>query len=151
MANKEDLLKRLDDGYAAFRETFAGLSDVQMTQTWLGDWCVRDILAHIAGWHREMSGGLERMARGERPTPEGVDYSDPDPWNERYAAEKRSLSPAEMVADLDASLATFRAAAAALPEDRFEPGRTVDRLMHINGIDHYIEHGDQIKQWRQSL
>ena len=151
MAYKDDLLKRLDDSHAAFRELIMGLSDEQMTRVWLGDWCVRDILAHIAGWHREMTGALERLARGERPTPEGVDYADPDPWNARFAAAMRSLSPAQMVTDHDESFAAFRAAAAALPEDRFESGRTVDRLIHTSGINPYLEHGDQIKEWRQRL
>ena len=151
MSHKDTLLKQLDGGFNAFKELYVGLNDVQMTQTWLGDWCLRDILAHVAGWHWEMSGALERIARGERPTPEGVDYSNTDEWNKHFVAEKGALAPAQMVADVDQSFAAFRAAADTVPEDRFEPGRTVDRLLHANGIDHYMEHGGQIKEWRESL
>ena len=151
MSYKDELLGELNAGYTAFKEALAGLGDDQMTVVWLGDWSLRDILAHVAGWHREMTGGLERLARGERPTPEGVDYSDSDRWNAGFAAAKKSLSPREMVADLDASFQGFESAATALPEERFEKGRTVDRMLHTSGIDHYIEHGDQIKDWRKRL
>ena len=151
MPDKEPLLEELDEGYHALTRSIAGLSDAEMTTAWLGDWAVKDVLAHIAGWHREMAGALGRMARGERPTPEGVDYASPDPWNARFAAERKAMSPAEAVADLDASFAAYRAAAAALPEDRFAPGRTLDRMLHASGIDHYAEHVKEIREWRATL
>ena len=34
-----------------------------------GLWGVREILAHIMGWQREMIPVLERIARGEKPSP----------------------------------------------------------------------------------
>ncbi len=151
MANKEDLLQKLDEGYAAFKQTLAGLSDAQMTSVWLGDWSVKDILAHVAGWHREMGAALERMGRGERPTPEGVDYSDGDAWNAKFAARQKKTPPDAMMVELDASFQAYRAAAAALSEDRFEPNRTVDRIIHTSGINHYLEHSPQIEEWRRSL
>ena len=149
MSNKNDLLARLDEGYATFRAAIAEIDGAQMAEVWLGSWALSDILAHIAGWHREMTAALERIARGERARPDGVDYSEPDPWNDRFVAERRELSPAQMIGELDDSFAKYREAAAAVPEDRFEPGRTVDRLLHGSGIDHYMEHGDQVQQWRR--
>jgi hypothetical protein len=151
MAYKDELLRELDEGFAAFKRETDGLSDAQMLQVWLGDWNTRDLLAHVAGWHREMAGALERMGRGERPTPEGVDYSDPDPWNAKFAESRSGLTPAQVRAELDDSFGVFRAAASALGEERFEPGRTVDRIIHASGIHHYQEHGKQVREWRKTL
>jgi uncharacterized protein (TIGR03083 family) len=151
MSYKDDTLKQLEEGFASLKQGIAGLGDDQMLTTWLGDWNTRDILAHVAGWHREMGAGLERIGRGERPTPDGVDYSDGDAWNARFADAKSSLSPQEMLKELEDSFQFYRRAAAALPEDRWEQGRTVDRIVHTSGINHYIEHGEQIKEWRKSL
>jgi hypothetical protein len=151
VAYKDDVLKELDDGFVTLKRDIDGLSDDQMLKTWLGDWNTRDLLAHVAGWHREMGAGLERIGRGERPTPEGVDYSDGDAWNAKFAGAKRSASPGDIRAELDDSFRFYRAAAAALPEDRWEPGRTVDRIVHTSGINHYNEHGEQIREWRKSL
>ncbi|HXH21244.1 MAG TPA: maleylpyruvate isomerase N-terminal domain-containing protein, partial [Dehalococcoidia bacterium] len=107
--------------------------------------------SHVAGWHREMAGALERMGRGERPTPEGVDYSDADSWNAKFSSAAANTSPAAMLQELEASFQTFRSAAAALGEDRFEQGRTVDRIVHTTGVNHYLEHGEQIREWRKKI
>ncbi len=151
MAYKDDLLKELDQGYATLKRDIAGLSDEQMLVVWLDQWNTRDLLAHVAGWHREMGGALERIGRGERPTPEGVDYSDGDSWNAKFAGAKKTASPQEVMAELEDSFRSYRAAAGALPEERFEQGRAVDRIVHTSGINHYNEHGEQIREWRKTL
>jgi hypothetical protein len=151
MANKETLLKKLDEGYANFKGVLAGIGEDEASRPVLDEWNLKELLAHVTGWHREMSGALERMGRGERPTPEGVDYSDSDSWNAKFSAGKKDVSLQETLHDLDDSFLAFRSAAAALSEDRFEPGRTVDRLVHTSGINHYMEHGEHIQEWRKSL
>ncbi len=147
--SRDELLKTLDAGFADLLASFEGLSDEAMTKLWFGDWGVKDILAHIAGWHREMAQALDRMARGERPVPEGVDYSDPDVWNARFAAAQRLSPVAEVVDELKASKEAFAAAARRLPEDRFEEGRAAHRILHTSAIDHYREHAPAIREWRQ--
>src|SRR3989304_8456747 len=87
----------MDAGFAGLLDAVNGLSEEQLTRVWYGDpstslrtgWTVRDIVAHVAGWHREEIAMLERMARGERPVPESVDYTDDDAWNARFAAKWR--------------------------------------------------------------
>jgi len=146
---RDEILKTLDTEFDALLKTVDGLSDEQMTIVWFGDWGVRDILAHIAGWHREMTSAFERIARGERPVPEGVDYSNADPINARFAEAARNTPASAMLAELKASKEAFVAAARTVPEDRFEEGKTAYRILHTTGIDHYREHMPPIQQWRQ--
>lgn len=61
---RDGLLRQLDDQFQEFFGAIDGLSDEQMTKVWYGDWGVRDILAHIVGWHREMTGVFERISPG---------------------------------------------------------------------------------------
>lgn len=147
--SRDELLQQLEAEFQSLLSSFDGLDDAAMTRVWFGDWSVRDILAHIAGWHREMAQAFQRMARGERPVPEGVDYNDPDPWNADFAAAQRDTSAADMVRDLKASKEAFVAAARQLPEERFEEGRAGYRILHATGIDHYREHAPSIREWRQ--
>ena len=91
---KDDLLRQAEDDFAALRRGLVGLDDEAMRRPWLGVWGVREILAHIAGWHREMTPVLERLARGERPIPEGVSYEDFDGWNARHVSARRGLTVA---------------------------------------------------------
>jgi len=145
---KEDLLTRAAREYKAFHEALAGLNETQMTEIWLGSWSVKDIVAHMCGWHREMVPALQRLARGEKPLPEGVSYDDVDAWNARFAAEARDTSVADVLLDFDRTHEEFMRAADAVPAERFQPGKTAYRIVDQNSAHHYREHAEQIRQWR---
>jgi hypothetical protein len=147
--SRDDILKTLDTEFDALLKTVDGLGDEQMRQVWFGDWGVRDILAHVAGWHREMAEAFERIARGERPVPEGVDYSVADPINARFAEAQHNADATGIIAELKASKDAFAAAARLVPEDRFAEGKTAHRILFGTGIDHYKEHEPAIREWRQ--
>src|SRR5437588_5949891 len=86
---KAELLIRAAREYRAFHEALHGLNEDHMAEVWLGTWSIREIVAHMTGWHREMTPALERLARGERPVPAGVSYDDVDAWNARFAADTK--------------------------------------------------------------
>jgi len=146
---RDQLLDKVDAGFDDLMASVSGLTDKQMTQTWFGDWGVRDILAHVAGWHWEMAGAFDRIARGERPVPEGVDYNDADKWNARFSEAKRTASPLQVIDDVKASEKAFVEAARKVPEERFEEGKSAYRILHTTGVDHYQEHLSAIREWRQ--
>jgi len=145
---RDDLMARLNDGFHELVASVADLSDEQMSRRWFGDWGVREILAHIAGWHREMEQALLRISRGERPVPEGIDYNDADTWNAKFAADAAGKSGAEVLEDLRTSKEAFVAAAEMVPEDRFEEGRAAARIIETTGFGHYAEHLPPIREWR---
>lgn len=95
-----------------------------------------------------MSKALERVARGERPVPEGVDYTDADSWNAKFAEGASGKSGREALEDLQASKEAFVAVALKVPEDRFAEGRAAARIMETTGFGHYEEHLPQIREWR---
>jgi len=148
---KQDLLNEAAREYKAFHETIHGLNEEHMTEVMLGTWTVRDIVAHMSGWHRELGPALERMARGERPMLEGKNYEkDVDGWNEKFAAAKRDTPVADVLLELDTSHEYFMHAAAQVPDDRFVEGKTAWKIVDLNSAAHYREHADQIRAWRLS-
>jgi len=149
-ATKDELLNQAARDYKAFHETLTGLNEAQMTEVWLGTWSVKDIVAHISGWHREMGPALERLARGEKPVPSGVSYDDVDVWNARFAAAKKGASVADVLLEFDKSHEYFMHAAAGVPADRCQPGKTAWKLVDGNSAHHYREHAEQIRAWRKS-
>ena len=153
MSDKATTLKTLDDEYATFRKTIDGLDADAMQRVWFGEWSVKDIVAHVLGWEREMAEALRRMARGEKPTPEGVDYSDADGWNAKFAQRMKQQLPTTVVAEWGQVHQLYRAAAGAIADDRYgetdgKP-KTVNRLIETSGYGHFREHGTQIRAWRQ--
>lgn len=148
MATKPEALANLDAAFAEFRSAVDALTAEQRDERWLGSWSIRELLAHISGWHEEMTPALERLARGERATAEGVDYNDADAWNARFA-EGAAAAYDDVRARLDASHRAFRAAAESVPEERFGEGKTVNRLVDATGSHHYREHLGQLRAWQR--
>jgi hypothetical protein len=150
MADKQEAIEELESAYRRFRGKIAGLPDDAWSETWLGDWNLSQLLAHMSGWFHEMRGGIERVGRGERPTPEGVDYSNADPWNAKFAATASPGKSALPVWDM-----RFRAyvdAARALDDKLFglnDEGRPRigNRLLEGAGIHHFAEHEPQLDAW----
>jgi hypothetical protein len=150
MSRKQDLLNEAALQFRALHEAIHGLNEEQLTEAWLGTWSIRDIIAHISGWHGEMTPALERLARGERPLPEGVSYDDPDAWNARFAAASREVEVTDVLLELDRSHERFMHAAAQVPEERYVPDKTAWKIVDLNSAHHYREHGDEIRAWRAS-
>ena len=148
MGLKQELLHQAESEFVALQAAIAGLDEARLTRAWLGAWGVCEMLIHISGWHREMIPVLQRLARGERPIAEGVSYDDPDAWNARFVAARRGVAVADVLAELDASHRAFTAAAAAVPDERFAPGKTATKIVDLNGPHHYREHAAEIRAWR---
>jgi hypothetical protein len=149
--DKQAAIKKVEDGFGELLATVQGLDERAMAKVFYGDWGVKDILAHISGWHHQMAQAMERMARGERPTPEGVDFSDSDGWNARFASAMKAQSGPTVLADLQQSFATYVRAARAIPDDRFGEGKTVNRLLEGSGYGHYEEHLPALKEYRAKV
>jgi hypothetical protein len=145
---KEELLNEAAREYKALHEALQGLNESQMTEVWLGTWSVRDIVAHIAGWHTEMAPALERLTRGERPIREGVSYDDVDAWNARFTEARRRTTVADVLLELDKTHESFLRAAAAVPAERFQPGKTAWKIVDGSSAHHYREHAEQVRAWR---
>jgi len=149
MMSREYLIGELETAFAELKQSIDGLSAEQMLQPWYDGWTVRDILGHIIGWHLAMEDVLDRMARGERPAPEGADYNDSNAWNARFAEIWKTQTPEAAISELSASKERFVAAARRVPEERFEEGRTAHRALAGNGAHHYREHAPAIREWRE--
>ena len=148
MSEKTTLLSEAETEFTRFKGALAGLDEAKMREVWLGTWSARDIVAHISGWHRELAPALERIARGERPIAEGVSYDDVDAWNARFAEARKAASTADILKELDASHTAFMRAAAAVPDERYVPGKTAYKIVDFNSRHHYQEHRRQIEAWR---
>lgn len=151
MSAKSEAIARLQAAHDHFRAQVANLPGEAYSETWLGSWNLSQLLAHMAGWYREMAGGFARVARGERPVPEGVDYSDEDAWNAKFA--ERAKPGTAALTDWDEAYAAYLAGAEALSEELYgidpEKGRPRigDRLLHGAGIGHFEEHTPALEAW----
>ena len=148
MGAKQELLERAGQEYEGLKAAIKGLDEAQMSQVWLGSWGVREILAHMTGWHREMIPALERLGRGEAPYPDGA-YDDFDSWNARFVEARKGRAPADILREVDASHGELLSAVSRLPDEHFAEGKLLPGLVDGVAAAHYREHAEQIRQWRQ--
>jgi hypothetical protein len=73
-----------------------------------------------------------------------------DAWNAKFAEARRDVPVTEVLLEFDRSHAEFLQAAAAVPEERYQPEKTAYRLVDQNGPHHYRAHGDEIRAWRRA-
>jgi uncharacterized damage-inducible protein DinB len=117
-----------------------------------GEWSLKDVLVHIAGWQDASASLMEMLARGERPVLEGYD-GDTDAYNDRLVVESRDQTWEQVMNQLRRTRERYEAGARAmrdrLPAERLVPGRTAERLARADGARHDREHTAQIMEWRK--
>ncbi len=148
MGAKQELLEKAEQEYDGLKAAIKGLDEAQMSQVWLGSWGVREILAHVTGWHREMIPALERLGWGEAPYPDGA-YDDFDSWNARFVEARKGRPAADVLQEVDTSHRELLSVASRLPDEHFGEGKAASGLVDGIAAGHYREHAEQIRQWRQ--
>ena len=67
--DKLELLQRLDKAWVAFRTSYLGLSEPQLSAPGVvGNWSVRDIIAHVTTWEEEALKHLPLIYEGWQAT-----------------------------------------------------------------------------------
>ena len=149
MNDKASVVQEIETEYNKFQDTIKGLERDKLDVIFYDGWSVKDIIAHMLGWEREMTEGLRRIARGEKPTPEGTDYRDPDAWNAKFAARMRGQMSTTVLAEWGQVHGGFMIALRNVPDDRFGEGKSVNRIAEGTAAGHYRDHAPAIQEWRQ--
>ena len=143
----QELIRTADEEFAALTAAVDGLDEPRMREVWLGTWGVREILAHVAGWHGEMTPALERLARGAPAYPDGA-YDDADVWNARFVGARKDVATADLLREIHVSHRALLRAAASLGDAALAPGQAARALVDGVAADHYRVHAAQIRDWR---
>jgi hypothetical protein len=116
----------------------------------VGEWSVKDVLAHVTSWEEQALPDLARLARGDRAVLASIDLyaTNYDPFNAMIMALRRGLELGQILRELDISRADFMAAAIRLPDAVLAEGQFGRLLLKITA-EHDEEHGQQISEWRR--
>ena len=148
--NKQQLLKRLEKEWRAFQESYAGLSDSQMTKPGATKaWSVRDILAHVTTWEEEALKRLPVILQGGRPPRYSIAYGGIDAFNARMTEQKKGLALAEVRQQLYATHSRLVDFIQNAPEDQFRSETRFRRRLRLDTYSHYPKHAAAIREWRR--
>jgi Mycothiol maleylpyruvate isomerase N-terminal domain len=148
---KQDQIKRVREEFVRLTDAIADMDEQALTTPGIGEWGVREVLAHIAGWTRIDAKIMRRLERGERPLPEGEEYGTGDNRNPGFAAEAAARSARNVLDELRVAFLEFMAAAEALPEARLAEGHTAQRIVQDSACEHIKEHRVEIDSYRVTV
>ena len=146
---KEQLLERLDKAWRELIVSYAGLSEAQLTQSGVvGDWSVKDLLAHVTTWEEESLKHLPHIHAGETPPRYSVAYGGIDAFNALMTEQKRALSLAEVLRQLDETHRRLVEYVRDAPEEQFTSDTRFRRRLRLDTYSHYPIHTKMIAEWR---
>ncbi|MFN2198410.1 MAG: DinB family protein [Anaerolineales bacterium] len=148
--DRQQLLKKLDREWIAFKASYAGLSDAQLTTPGVvADWSVKDILAHVTTWEQEALKYLPVILAGEKTPRYAAMYGGIDAFNAQMTQQKRGLSLAEVQRQLDETHGRIIDYIHTVPEENFAQENRFRRRLRFDTYRHYAEHTHMILDWRQ--
>ena len=145
--DKQQLLERLEKAWAAIKESYAGLPDSQMMNTGvIGNWSVKDILAHVTTWEEEALKYLPLIITGGKP-PRYIQYGGIDAFNAQMTEQKRDLALSEVLKQLEETHRRLIDYILSVPEEHFTQETRFRRRLRLDTYSHYPIHANSIREW----
>ena len=148
--NRQQLLTKLDRAWTELKESYAGLSDSQLTEPGvIDDWSVKDILAHVTTWEEEALHYLPLIADGRKPPRYSVQYGGIDAFNALRTEQKRTLSLSDVLNQLDNVHRRLADYIQTVPEEQFTRDTPFRHRLRLDTYSHYPLHARMIRKWRE--
>jgi hypothetical protein len=148
--NRQQLLNRLDTAWVAFQASYAGLSNLLLTEPGVtGDWSVKDLIAHVTWWEEEALRHLPLIIAGARPPRYSVAYGGIDAFNAMMAERKRDMSLSDVLTQQDDTHRLLIDFVQSVPEDQFTRETRFRHRLRLDTYSHYPIHTRAIQEWRQ--
>jgi hypothetical protein len=145
---KYQLLERLEKAWATLQESYTVLSDPQLMEPGvMGDWSVKDILAHVTIWEEEALKYLPLILTGGRP-PRYTRYGGIDAFNARMAEQNRDMELFDVLRQLDETHHLLIDYLQSVPEEHFMRETPFRHRLRLDTYSHYPLHARAILEWR---
>jgi len=147
---KGQVLKKLEQTWASFKESYTGLTDEQLIEPGITeDWSVKDILAHVSWWEEEALKYLPQILQGGRPPRYSVLYGGIDAFNAQMTEQKRALTLSEVCSRLEETHLQLVEFVRSVSEEQFTSETRFRRRLRLDTYSHYPIHTRAIREWRE--
>ena len=156
---KDELIQKIESEWDNLQASLDGLTEEQMHQPGVvGEWTIKDILAHITAWQTRLITTMFKAERGV--TPETTEAGKTvDQMNEKFYREMKDRSFDQVWDDLDASYHQLLSRLESWKkQDLFDPkrfkwmkGDPFAAYIAGDSYEHYAEHAAQIRAWRKTI
>ena len=154
---KEHIIRLLQTERRRLKQNLAGFSTEQMDQPGvIGEWSIKDVLAHLADWEAHMPVWVNAARQGDRVAEieAGLSWTQFDEFNQRIYERHKGQSVDEVLAYFDQVHLGFMEMVDAMPEDEMlerkrypflDKGSISDWLSAYAGHDRWAK--THIRKW----
>src|SRR5260370_41952296 len=143
----QEILAHVITSRVALSSTMYGLSEVELTTKGaVGEWSVKDIMAHIGRWEEICFDELQKHLRGEQSK---EDYRDALAYNDRWEGELQSLTLQETFELFETSHYRLFGLLSSIKPEQWNG--YVRAWVRGSTLHHFEEHSEQIRVWRAGL
>jgi hypothetical protein len=147
--DRSGLLRQLDKAWVAFTGSYLGLSDAQLVAGGVvGDWSVRDVIAHVTTWEEEALKHLPLILKGGRAPRYSVSYGGINAFNRLMTERKEGLSISEVLREQEEIHRRLVGFVLGAPEELFVRETRFRRRLRLDTYSHYPKHTEAIRKWR---
>jgi hypothetical protein len=139
---KEELATRVEKESRNIFELFDSIADPERPRT-VGDWSVRDLMAHVLSWHDECLWAFKSTLDG---TYERRDFSDFDKVNAELLPRYDGQTARELRVRLETTAAEIADQIRKIPEDLWQSKRRLSAWVETTVVGHYAEHAEDLEK-----
>jgi len=156
--HKNELLIELEESREKFLDTLEGLpQDQWILPGVVGEWSIKDILAHLSRWEAELVKFLWQARQGERPTTIHLTQVDVDETNRLWFIDSRTRSLDRILDDFHAVRNQTLLRVEAFSDNELNDpkkypwlsSRALWEWVASDSFEHEAEHAVQIATWRK--
>ena len=147
---KDALFRRVESAWQELQDALSGLSDEAMQEPGaVGEWSVRDLMAHVTTWEEEALKALPVIILGGK-LPRYASVGGIDAFNARQQDAKRHLSLDRLRVEMNATHQRLLGVLDRTAESAYaKEGRFLRRL-RLDTYGHWRLHAADVRQWRES-
>jgi hypothetical protein len=147
--NKDRLLILVDKEWASFLASLKNINDELIRQPGVvGDWSVRDIIAHVTTWEEEALKFLPVILKN-LPVPKYTKFGGIDGFNALEQKRKQHYSLKKAWKELHAVHQHLVDYLKSIQPDTFRNNKRFVKRIYYDTYGHYREHSKQVFDWRQ--
>ena len=147
--NRQQLLGRVEKAWAELKASYVGLADAQMVEPGVvGDWSVKDILAHVTTWDEEALKSLPMILEGRKPPKYSVLYGGIDAFNAQQSERKHGLPLADILRQSETTHGRLVSFLEGVAEEQFTRDTPFRHRLRLDTYSHYPLHARMIREWR---
>jgi len=145
----ERLLATLAQRWEEFINSYDGLPAEALVEPGVvGDWSIKNMIAHVSIWEMEAIKHLPVIAAGNRPPRYSVTYGGIDAFNDQMMAKMLGLSLEETLRQRDDTHQQLIGYLRSLPSEILATNERFRRRLRLDTYGHYAIHTADIQAWQ---